>query len=238
MVVLAFIVAICLSSLIPSPVPPPDPRHVRHDDTVLCQTPIVAQTRDPRHTTQAAPHRRAWGCGPAGGGGMAKGPVRFDPDAALEAAASRAAGWHVIAGMVVVASRPTTARNGRAMSTPKTRREFLGEAAGITAAAMVGTRGFAGVHAGGSEEIRLALVGCGGRGGGAAADALSVESGSMRLVAMADSFEDRIKSSHEALTESLEGDVARGGSTSSRSTGSPASMATDTRWIACARATW
>jgi len=89
------------------------------------------------------------------------------------------------------------------MSTPKTRREFLGEAAGITAAAMVGTRAIGGVHAGGNDEIRVALVGCGGRGSGAAADALSVKSGPVRLVAMADCFEDRLKSSHEALAEEI-----------------------------------
>lgn len=206
MAVLVFIVAICLSLLVRSSEPP---RAVRAEP-MLWQTRRGAPPRDPRHTTQAAPHGRVWRRGPAGGGGVARGPVRFDPDAALEAAVNRAAGWRMNAGMVVVASRRTTARNGRAMSTPKSRREFLGEAAGITAAAMVGARGFAGVHAGGSEEIRLALVGCGGRGGGAAADALSVDSGPMRLVAMADAFEDRIKSSHEALTESLEGDVARG----------------------------
>jgi predicted dehydrogenase len=42
------------------------------------------------------------------------------------------------------------------------------------------------VHAGGSETIKLALVGCGGRGTGAAGNALAVPNGNTRLVAMAD----------------------------------------------------
>lgn len=50
----------------------------------------------------------------------------------------------------------------------------------------------------GRAEIRVALVGCGGRGSGAAANALST-SGPVRLVAMADAFKDRLESSHAAL---------------------------------------
>ena len=62
----------------------------------------------------------------------------------------------------------------------------------------------AGAHWVGDDTIRLALVGCGSRGGGAARDALSVTRGPVRLVAMADVFEDKLKATHEALTESLE----------------------------------
>src|SRR5262245_49363815 len=95
-------------------------------------------------------------------------------------------------------------REGRAMTKSRTRREFLNDATGITAATLLGTRGFASVHWGGSDTIQVALVGCGGRGSGAALDALSVKRGPMRLVAMADVLEDRLKSSHEALTTSLD----------------------------------
>jgi hypothetical protein len=42
------------------------------------------------------------------------------------------------------------------------------------------------VHAAGSNTIQLALVGCGGRGTGAAINALSVKNGPMKLVVMAD----------------------------------------------------
>jgi predicted dehydrogenase len=55
------------------------------------------------------------------------------------------------------------------------------------------------VHAGGDETIRLALVGCGGRGTGAVADALSTKSGPTRLVAMADVFEGQLAKSFKDI---------------------------------------
>ncbi|QDU56977.1 Gfo/Idh/MocA family protein [Aeoliella mucimassa] len=54
----------------------------------------------------------------------------------------------------------------------------------------------------GSEAtIRVALVGCGGRGTGAAADALNVKSAKLKLVAMADVFDHRLNSSYNTLTQ-------------------------------------
>ena len=53
-------------------------------------------------------------------------------------------------------------------------------------------------YAGGSDIIKIALVGCGGRGTGAAAQSLSTGKG-VRLVAMADAFEDRLTESLKAL---------------------------------------
>lgn len=53
-------------------------------------------------------------------------------------------------------------------------------------------------HAAEDNTIRVALVGCGGRGTGAAANALSTP-GPTRLVAMADVFPERIDSSHAQL---------------------------------------
>jgi predicted dehydrogenase len=55
------------------------------------------------------------------------------------------------------------------------------------------------VHAGENGEIRVALIGCGGRGSGAAANALSVQGGPIKLVAMGDVFEDKMKSSYTNL---------------------------------------
>ncbi len=49
------------------------------------------------------------------------------------------------------------------------------------------------------NTIRVALVGCGGRGTGAAANALAVRNGPIKLVAMADLFEERLSRSYEAL---------------------------------------
>jgi predicted dehydrogenase len=59
------------------------------------------------------------------------------------------------------------------------------------------------VHAGGNGTIRLALVGCGGRGTGAAENALSLPDGQTRLAAMADLFPDRLNNSFESLKDSF-----------------------------------
>ncbi|MDA1264343.1 MAG: Gfo/Idh/MocA family oxidoreductase [Planctomycetota bacterium] len=53
------------------------------------------------------------------------------------------------------------------------------------------------------ETIQIALVGCGGRGSGAAQNALSVKRGPMKLVAMADVFEGQLQGSYEALERGL-----------------------------------
>jgi len=76
-----------------------------------------------------------------------------------------------------------------------TRREFIA-GAGRAAAATALTAGMVGhVHAAGDDTLQLALVGCGGRGTGAASEAMSVKDGRVRLVAMADIFDRRLKSS-------------------------------------------
>lgn len=53
-------------------------------------------------------------------------------------------------------------------------------------------------HAAGSDVLRIGLVGCGGRGSGAAADALGADPNT-RLVAMGDAFADVVHSSREQL---------------------------------------
>src|SRR5437588_12483702 len=60
------------------------------------------------------------------------------------------------------------------------------------------------VHAAQDSTVQIALVGCGGRGTGAAQNALSVQNGPIKLVAMADVFEDRLKTSHKALHDKFE----------------------------------
>jgi predicted dehydrogenase len=81
------------------------------------------------------------------------------------------------------------------------RRAFLkhtGQMAGVSALAGVAIPK---VHAAQDQTIRIALVGCGGRGTGAAVNALSVEHGPTRLVAMADVFQDRLSSSFAKLKD-------------------------------------
>src|SRR6476469_7763415 len=55
------------------------------------------------------------------------------------------------------------------------------------------------VHAAEDNTMRVALVGCGGRGTGAAANALAVTGSPIKLVAMADVFEKRLSRSYETL---------------------------------------
>ncbi len=57
------------------------------------------------------------------------------------------------------------------------------------------------VHAGEDNTIRIALVGCGGRGTGAIANALSTKNGPTKLVAMADVFADRLSKSYQQTRE-------------------------------------
>ncbi|MGA2063592.1 MAG: Gfo/Idh/MocA family oxidoreductase [Thermoguttaceae bacterium] len=89
------------------------------------------------------------------------------------------------------------------MSQPKrsvsSRREFLRASGRVAAAAALTAGVVPHVHAAENNTIQLALIGCGGRGTGAAADALSVKNGPLKLVALADVFPNRLKGSYEQL---------------------------------------
>jgi len=105
-------------------------------------------------------------------------------------------------------------QSGFSQTTPRvvggtSRRKFLGvttqSTAALAATALSGPL-FSGrviphVHAAGSDEIRVALIGCGGRGGGAAVDALSVPGAPIKVVAMADVFRDRVDIVRRSLGE-------------------------------------
>jgi predicted dehydrogenase len=77
-----------------------------------------------------------------------------------------------------------------------TRRTFLMNSAVAGLTARVGLETVA--HAGGNETLRVGLVGCGGRGTGAADQALSADPGA-KLVAMCDVFGDILEESHNTL---------------------------------------
>src|SRR3989454_1721641 len=83
---------------------------------------------------------------------------------------------------------------------PTTRRDFLKK----TSTAVAGGTLLGGLSlersafAAGSDILRIALIGCGGRGSGAADQALST-SGGVKLVAMADVFEDKLQGSLDNL---------------------------------------
>lgn len=110
----------------------------------------------------------------------------------------------------------------RSSSTPAiTRRRFLDQTARVTAASALAGVALPHVHAGSDETIRLALIGCGGRGSGAVANAMaagglvlgdnsgtertpgSAAHGPVKLVAMANIRQDRLDGAHQNLSRAL-----------------------------------
>jgi predicted dehydrogenase len=89
---------------------------------------------------------------------------------------------------------PSTPENNSTAS----RRRFL-QTSAVAAAATSITSLTSPVHAGADETIKIALVGCGNRGAGAAANALQVKL-PVKLWAMADAFPDRLEQSLNALS--------------------------------------
>jgi len=80
-----------------------------------------------------------------------------------------------------------------------TRRQFLNTSGkAVAATALTSAIALPGYTAG-NDNINVALIGCGGRGTGAAANALATQSGPIRLIAMADVFKERLATSYEAL---------------------------------------
>ncbi len=87
-------------------------------------------------------------------------------------------------------------------SDSKSRRDFLkisGQLVG--ASALTGVAAAHGPAAADNSTIKLALVGCGGRGTGAVGNAIATTGGDVQLVAMADLFDHRLKGSLKQLTK-------------------------------------
>ena len=79
------------------------------------------------------------------------------------------------------------------------RREFIKTTGRVAAVSALAGVTLPHVFAAENNTIQIALIGCGGRGGGAADNALSVSTGPMKLVAMADVFEDQLKNAYNEL---------------------------------------
>ena len=101
------------------------------------------------------------------------------------------------------------------MTNPKnvSRRDFLTTSAAVGAGALASglvlPKGLqAAAWAGGADTIRIGLIGCGGRGTGAAVQALRADPG-CTLVAMGDVFEDRITASLSGITEEMGEEAAQ-----------------------------
>lgn len=86
-------------------------------------------------------------------------------------------------------------------SNVSSRRQFLKSTGTIAATTALAGAVVPQVHAAGDDTIQIALVGCGGRGTGAAVDAMSVSRGPIKLVAMADAFDHRLSGSYRGLQE-------------------------------------
>lgn len=80
------------------------------------------------------------------------------------------------------------------------RRDFIKSSSIMAGAAVVASSSVSSVFAAGSDVIKVALIGCGGRGTGAAFDAM--ESGqNIKIVALADAFEDAVDKAYESLSK-------------------------------------
>jgi predicted dehydrogenase len=92
---------------------------------------------------------------------------------------------------------------------PSSRRAFLKTSlSGAAAATLFSPLDIArAANVAGSDELKIALVGCGGRGTGAAANALQTQ-GPTKLWALADAFETRLESSLKTLSEKFAPQVA------------------------------
>jgi len=81
-------------------------------------------------------------------------------------------------------------------TSPTSRRAFLRNSSLIVAGSAIAAsqaQVARGAHAFGNDTIKVGLVGCGGRGSGAATQAMNTMGGEVKLMAMADAFQDRLQ---------------------------------------------
>jgi myo-inositol 2-dehydrogenase/D-chiro-inositol 1-dehydrogenase len=86
------------------------------------------------------------------------------------------------------------------------RREFLKTSALVAGGVMLNQFAFAGGHSSTDDTIKIALIGCGDRGTGAAFQALSTKQ-NIKVVAMADAFQDRLDNSYKVLSDKFKDKV-------------------------------
>jgi len=86
------------------------------------------------------------------------------------------------------------------------RREFIKNSALLAGGVLLSQVAFATGHSGADDTIKIALIGCGDRGTGAAFQALSTTA-NVKLVAMADAFQDRLDGSYKVLSDKFKNKV-------------------------------
>ena len=95
---------------------------------------------------------------------------------------------------------------GHIKDTLNERREFLKASALVAGGVMVSGYAWAGGHSSVDDTIKIALIGCGDRGTGAAFQALNTRF-NLKLVAMADAFQDRLDNSYKLLSDKFKDKV-------------------------------
>lgn len=100
-----------------------------------------------------------------------------------------------------ITSNQNSKKNQSNSVTDETRRDFVKKVAITSSGIMLSSLPLsAAVSLEGDDAIKVALIGCGGRGTGAASQAIKADSG-VRLVALADVFEDRLNNCLNTLSE-------------------------------------
>ncbi len=88
-----------------------------------------------------------------------------------------------------------------------TRRDFLKASTAVAGMAVAGNLAIGrSAHAAGGDTLKVGLIGCGGRGSGAAVNALNADQGA-KLVAMADVFEDKVLGARDRIMKQKPGQV-------------------------------
>lgn len=87
-------------------------------------------------------------------------------------------------------------------TTTTTRRDFLKTSAAVTTGAMIAPMAAGRLFASGADTLRVGLIGCGGRGTGAAIQCAQAAPG-IEIVAMGDAFRDRLDGSAKHLADQL-----------------------------------
>ncbi|MGL4512090.1 MAG: Gfo/Idh/MocA family oxidoreductase [Lacipirellulaceae bacterium] len=103
-------------------------------------------------------------------------------------------------------SQPSREGEPGCQAVGSSRREFLAAAAvtgGVLAAGLPTARA---AHASGDHRLRVGVIGCGGRGRGAASDALKAGA-DVAIVALSDAFADRVEEAERILAEEHPGRV-------------------------------
>ncbi|MHB1306449.1 MAG: Gfo/Idh/MocA family protein [Limisphaerales bacterium] len=102
---------------------------------------------------------------------------------------------------MIPSSSPPPGSHSQSPDRILSRRRFVAGGGAVLAGSALTGAAIPPVHPAGEDTIRLALIGCGGRGSGAAANAFESPHGPVKMIAMADFFEDRLTSAHRALSE-------------------------------------